>query len=257
MNTVLPPKPLIFPLSSEPFHRHTRRLFPVGIRRIACWRKNSSSNNRQQSKSIDFLFSLSALDLVGIAWRYPGISGLGSGILRLVGLVLFTIRHSHSVGILQHCIASICGRCRHSHGWPRWLSADPMHATYRSHSRRGTGSYFLMNCDHDDTASGLLTLAAPELSTIATTCPSEAFSQHQCTNISPDNLLGSVRHTPNLAHFLCRPNTIPRPGKPRDAVDENERSTFSHAVVCMALPGDLERREWGTKYQLRGRKSLE
>ena len=214
MNTALPLQTLIFLLSSEPLHHHTRRLFPRRGPKHGLLAQGLIIQQSPANTSIDFLFSLSALDLVGIAWRYPGISGLGSGILRLVGLVLFTIRHSHSVGILQHCIASICGRCRHSHGRPRWLSADPMHATYRSHSRRGTGSYFLMNCDHDKTASGLLTFAAPELSTIATTCPFEAFSQHQCTNISPDNLLGSVRHTPNLAHFLCRPNTIHRPGKP-------------------------------------------
>ena len=178
MNTVLSPPTLIFLLSSEPLHHPTRCLFPRWDPTHVLLAQGLIIQQSPANTSIDFFLSLSALDLVGIAWRYPGVSGLGSGILWLVGLVLFTIRHSHSVGILQHCIASICGSCLHSHGQRRWLSADPMHATYWSHSRRGTGSYFLMNCDHDDTASGLLTVAAPELSTIATTCPFEAFSQH-------------------------------------------------------------------------------
>lgn len=87
-------------------------------------------------------------------------------------------------------------------GGPRWLGR-PMHVIYQSPPRHETGKYFLIPCDHADTASG----THPRrfgCRRSRTTCPYEAVSQLINVRTFPDNILDSVRHTPSLAHFFCR-----------------------------------------------------
>lgn len=164
--------------------------------------------------SIYSLFS--ALDLVGIAWRYPGISGLGSGILRLVGLVLF---HHTASTQRRHLSALHRLDLRQMPSLP--LGGRAICAALCMPLTNPTAAWdwpiFLNDCDHDNTATGLLPVAAPELSTIANHLPIRGHFPQQINVRILHRITSLVR--PDIhrapAHFPLSIYHDTYPGKPR------------------------------------------